>query len=170
MECSLPGSSVHGILQARILEWVAMLSSRGSSQSRDRTHVFYNLPALASRFFTTSSIWEAWKWIYIHTYIDTWWLSGKKSACQWKKCRLDPWVGKIPWRRKWQPTPVFLPGKFHGQRSLVDYSPWSCKESDTTKQLSTHVHIHICMYIHVCVPVCVCMTESLCCTPDTSIV
>ena len=36
----------------------------------------------------------------------------------------DPWVGKIPWRRKWQPTPVFLAGKFHGQRSLVGYSPW----------------------------------------------
>ena len=36
----------------------------------------------------------------------------------------DPWVGKIPWRRKWQPAPVFLPGKFHGQRSLVSYSPW----------------------------------------------
>ena len=38
-----------------------------------------------------------------------------------------PWVGKIPWRRKWQPTPVFLPGKSHGQRSLVGYSLWSCK-------------------------------------------
>ena len=37
----------------------------------------------------------------------------------------DPWVGKIPWRRKWQPTPAFLPGEFHGQRSLVHYSPWS---------------------------------------------
>ena len=38
--------------------------------------------------------------------------------------RFHPWVGKIPWRRQWQPTPVFLPGKFHGQRSLVGYSPW----------------------------------------------
>ena len=36
----------------------------------------------------------------------------------------DPWVRKIPWRRKWQPTPVFLPGKSHGQRSLGGYSPW----------------------------------------------
>ena len=42
---------------------------------------------------------------------------------------------KIPWRRKWQPTPVFLPGKSHGQRSLVGYSPWGCKESYTTEQL-----------------------------------
>ena len=44
----------------------------------------------------------------------------------------NPWVGKIPWRRKWQPTPVFLPGKSNGQRNLVGYSPWDCKESDTT--------------------------------------
>ena len=42
----------------------------------------------------------------------------------------DPWVGKIPWKRKWQPTPVLLPGKFHGQSSLVGYSPWHCKELD----------------------------------------
>ena len=44
-----------------------------------------------------------------------------------------PWVGKIPWRRKWQPTPVLLPGRSHGQRSLVGYSPWGHKELDTTK-------------------------------------
>ena len=47
----------------------------------------------------------------------SWWLSGKESPCQYRRCRrsrLDPWVGKIPWRRKWQPTPVFLPGKSHG--------------------------------------------------------
>ena len=48
---------------------------------------------------------------------------------------VQPWVGKIPWRRKWQPIPVFLPGKFHGLRSLVGYSSWGCKESDTTEQL-----------------------------------
>ena len=46
--------------------------------------------------------------------------------------RFDPWVGEIPWRRKWQSTPVLLPGKSHGQRSLVGYSPWGHKESDTT--------------------------------------
>ena len=47
--------------------------------------------------------------------------------------RFGPWVRKIPWRRNWQSTPVFLPGKSHGQRSLVDYSPWGHKESDVTK-------------------------------------
>ena len=46
-------------------------------------------------------------------------------------------IGKIPWRRKWQPTLVFLSGKSHGQRSLAGYSPRGCKESDRTKQLST---------------------------------
>ena len=45
----------------------------------------------------------------------------------------NPWVGKVPWRRKWQPTPVFLPGESHGWRSLVGYSPQGCKESDTTE-------------------------------------
>ena len=45
----------------------------------------------------------------------------------------DPWVGKIPWRRKWQPTPVFLLGESYGQRSLAGYSPWGCKESDTPR-------------------------------------
>ena len=48
-----------------------------------------------------------------------------------KRCRFDPWVEKISWRRKWQPTPVFLSGKSHGQRSLVGYSLWGHKESDT---------------------------------------
>ena len=49
--------------------------------------------------------------------------------------RFDPWAGKIPWRRKWQPTPVFMPGESHGQKSLAGYSPWGCKESDTTEHV-----------------------------------
>ena len=48
----------------------------------------------------------------------------------------DPWVGKIPWRKKWQPTPVSLPGKSCGPRSLVGCSPWGCKESGTTERLT----------------------------------
>ena len=54
----------------------------------------------------------------------SWWLSGEESTCQCRWCRFAPWVRKIPWRRKWQPTEVFLPGEFHGQRSLAIYSPW----------------------------------------------
>ena len=45
----------------------------------------------------------------------------------------DPWVKKIPWRRAWQPTSVFMPEEFHGQRTLVGYSPWGHKESDMTE-------------------------------------
>ena len=54
----------------------------------------------------------------------------------------DPWVLKIPWRRKWQPTPVLLPGKFRGQRSLVGYSTWGRKEMDMTECTHTHTHTH----------------------------
>ena len=51
-----------------------------------------------------------------------WWLSGKESTCQCRRNGLDPWVRKIPWKRKWQPTPLILPGKSYGQRSLGGYS------------------------------------------------
>ena len=55
----------------------------------------------------------------------------------------DPWVRKILWSRKWQPILVFLPGKFHGQRSRESYSPWSCKETDITEGAHTHTPLHI---------------------------
>ena len=65
------------------------------------------------------------------------------------------WVGKILWGRKWQPTPVFLPGKSHGQRRLAGYSPWGCKELDRTEQLhslttscSYFVDIHVCVCVY----------------------
>ena len=79
MGCSLPGSPVHGIFQARVLEWGAV-------------------------------------------------------ACRYQlgRPRLDSWVGKIPWRRKWQPTPGFLLGESHGQRSLAGYSTWGHKKLNTT--------------------------------------
>ena len=62
--------------------------------------------------------------------------SGKEAAHQCrrlKRCRFDPWVGKIPWKHEWQPTPVFLSGESHGQRSLAGYSPWGLKELDMTE-------------------------------------
>ena len=62
--------------------------------------------------------------------------SGKEPACQFRGCKrleFDSWLGKIPWRRAWQPAPVFLPGESHVQRSLVGYSPWGRKELDTTE-------------------------------------
>ena len=63
---------------------------------------------------------------------------GKEAACQCRRqtrCRFDPWVGKIPWRRAWQRTPVFLSGESHEQRSLVGHSPWGPKESDRTEEI-----------------------------------
>ena len=56
----------------------------------------------------------------------------KKIRLQYRRPGFSPWGGKIPWRMAWQPTPVFLPGKSHGQRSLAGYSPWGCRESDIT--------------------------------------
>ena len=60
-----------------------------------------------------------------------------KNSPAMRRCgrsrEFNPWVGKIPWKRKWQPPPVFLPGKSNGWRSLVGYSPWGCKELDTAK-------------------------------------
>ena len=69
--------------------------------------------------------------------------SDKESTGQCRRCRRlqsDPGVGKIPWRRPWQPTLLFLPGESHGQKSLVGYSPWGLKESDTTKHIHTRIH------------------------------
>ena len=57
-----------------------------------------------------------------------WWLSRKESTCQCRRHGFNPWVGKIPGRRKWQPTPVLLPWNSHGVKSLAGYSPWGHKE------------------------------------------
>ena len=118
MDSSLPGSNVHGILQARMLEWVAVPSSRGYSWLRD--------------------------WVYISCmWMDSLplshWENPRLMAQICLQCRrpgFDPWVGTILWRRKRQAIPVFLPGEFHGQRSLVDYNPWGHKELDMTEQLT----------------------------------
>ena len=167
VDCSPPGSSVHGILQARIPEWVAMLSSRGSSRPRERTHVSY-----------VSCI---GRWVFCSCFLPLvppgkgfpWSSVGKESACN----AGDPSLR----RRDRLPTPVFLgfPGGSdgkrsicnvgdlglipglgrspggehgnslqyswlenpHGQRSLAGYSPQGCKESDMTEQLSTAQHV-----------------------------
>ena len=112
-DCSLPGSTVCGILQARRLEQVAMPSSPGDLPYPGNEPTFLKSPTLAGRFFMASIISE-------------------EFTCQCGRPGFYHWVEKIPWRRKWQPTPVFLPGELHGQRSLANYSPWGPKESDTT--------------------------------------
>ena len=73
-------------------------------------------------------------------------ISGKEPTCQFRRHKrggFDPWVRKIPWRRKWQPTPVFLPRESHGQWYLVGCSPQDRKNWTQLKQLSTHTHTYV---------------------------
>ena len=67
-----------------------------------------------------------------------WWLRWQSVCLQYRNPGFDSWVGRIPWRRKWQPAPVLLPGKSLGRRILVGYSPWGHKESDTIERLHFH--------------------------------
>ena len=101
------------------------------------------------------------------------WLSCKESTCQCRRHGFDPWIGKIPWRRDWQPTPIFLPRESHGQRGLVGCYQWGCKESDTTEHahmqtptnIQTHTHLYsvlkifylgpslVVQWLRICLPV-----------------
>ena len=91
---------------------------------------------------------ELWTFIWVCTFCV---LSGitqirifvKSLHVGYRRPWFNPWVGKIPWRRKWQPTPVFLPGESHGQRTLAGYSPRGHKVSDMTEWLSMHACINI---------------------------
>ena len=109
-------------------------------------------PALAGGFFNTLPPGKPFD-----VYGSPGGASGKEPACQCrrrKRLGFDPWVGKIPWRRAWQPTPVILPRESHGHRSLAGYSPWGPEESDTTKatwRACTGIHIYICVCVCVCV-------------------
>ena len=155
MGCSPPGASANGILQARLLEWVAISSSRGSSWPRDWTHIsciscigrhfFFFLPLVLHRkpnnyvnhcYYSFSAkhgrTWKITKYNEINMGLH----GGNESACQCRRCKrcgFDPWVRKICWIRKWQSTPVFLLGKSNEKRSLVGYSPWGCRKSYTTE-------------------------------------
>ena len=89
---------------------------------------------------------NSWTWLWYWTELrygkhfrlfwgPLMWSIVKELTCQCrrrKRYRFDPWVRKMLWSRKWQPTPVFLAGESHGQRSLAGYNPWRCQESDTT--------------------------------------
>ena len=71
-----------------------------------------------------------------HTYIYIYTHTNIYIGLQCRRPGFDPWVGKIPWRKEWQPTAIFLPGEFHEQRSLAGYSPGACKEWEPTEQLT----------------------------------
>ena len=157
MDCNLLGSSVHGILQARIREWVAISFSKcwgckpGSSvkHSSSLILIFYwglvDLQCCVSfRYMNSDSVTyiNVYMCVHTHTHAYTSFLggtSGKELACQCRRHKTHqfvPWFGKIPWRRAWQPTPVFVPRVFHGQRSL-----WGTVAKNQTwlKWLSIHV-------------------------------
>ena len=92
-------------------------------------------PALAGGFFTTESPGKPLSFSDLLPYQPGAFLVAQmvKKLPATQETVFDPWVGKISWRREWQPTPEFFPGEFHGQRSLVGYSPGGHKESDTTE-------------------------------------
>ena len=95
----------------------------------------------------------------------------KEPSCHCRRCKrhgFDPWVGKITWRRKWQPTPVFLPVEFHGERSLESYGPKGHKESDTTEatwQLSSVMWWWWCLVAKSCPT----LDPMDCSPPDSSV-
>ena len=132
MNCGLPGSSVHGIFQARILEWVAISFSGDLPEPGIQPASPVSL-ALAGGFFTIRATREV---VYSLVYSFPYGWEGEESARNAGDGSSNPRLGRFPWRRKWQPTPVFLLGEFHGQRSLAGHSSWGPKESDTTKQLT----------------------------------
>ena len=122
LDCSLPGSSVHGIFQARILEWVATPFFRGSSRPRN----WIMVSCISSRFFT---IWATSYWASLVAQ------SVENLPAMWGTCvQYLVWEDPLeegmtnPLQYSWLENP-------HGQRSLVDCSPWSHKELDTTEQL-----------------------------------
>ena len=173
MDCSLPGSPVHSIFQARLLEWVARIlgwiaisSSRGFSWPRVQTCISC-VSCIAGRVLTAWTIrnnfynfyfdaillsclsfllvgrrsrnWDCFHWIHhpkstvqksnlgILSVVELPWWLGKRSACQCRRPWFDVWIGQIPWRRKWELTPLFLFGKSHRQRSVVGYNLWGHK-------------------------------------------
>ena len=77
-----------------------------------------------------------------------WWLRWLRICLQCGRPGLRPLVGKIPWRMEWLPTPVYLPGEFHGQMSLVGYSPWAHKESGTTERLTLLLYFQDSCFIY----------------------
>ena len=167
--------TVCGILQARILEWVAFPFSSRSSQPRD----WIQFSCIEGRFSAGKksacnagdpgsipgwgrccgeSLSFQYSWASTCNTEDLSWIlwlgqypgEGKDYTLQYeclriclhcRRLRFDSWVRKIPWRRAWQPIPVFLPGEFHGQRSLAGYRPLGHNKSDVAKA-TEHVCIH----------------------------
>ena len=123
IDCSLPSSSIHGIFQARVLEWVA-ISFSGYRRLR----------------MTDENEAEQEIWGQING--DPLWPVQVTLQQTIVKFLLGKELIYIHFWRKWQPTPVLLPGKCHGRRSLIGYNLWYCKESDITERLHFHFIYH----------------------------
>ena len=124
MDYSPPGSSVHSAFLARTLQWVAIFFFKGHSWPKDWTSISHIL-CTAGRFFTIEPLGWASQVVLV--------VKNLPANAGDMRCRFDLWVGKIPWRKEWQPTLEFLPGESHGQRSLVGYSLWGRTELDMTE-------------------------------------
>ena len=97
--------------------------------------------SLAASWMETLGFHHCFIWLIpTHTVVLPWWLRWERICLQCGRLRFNPWVGKIPWRRECLPTPVLLPRKFYGQKSLADCSPWAHKELDTVVLRHTHTH------------------------------
>ena len=130
--------------------WIYISSWEGNMAAMEVVHRLSNKNFHLSRLVwllpltgapSASSRGQQWPLIWHHSFPGG--SEGKESIClQYRRPRFNTWVGKFPWRRKWQPTPVFLPEEFHGQRSLAGYSPLGCKKSDTTEQLTLSLYFY----------------------------
>ena len=125
---------------AKSLSLGSLQSIKQNALLDDSTLLIFTYPVLCDWLdFKNLTLYHSYLFCIIR-YFQCGLLSSKESACQFKRLwrhRFYPWVRKISWRKAWQPTPVFLPGESHGQRSLAEYSPWGCKELDTTEAHGT---------------------------------
>ena len=143
-----------------LIQWILASLQEGTSKDQPGSHLGSEFPLRNSCLWTAwghSLGWELllpWPLLELNPSCDyiPGGLEGKASACNTGDLGFNPWVRKIPWRRKWRLTPAPLPGKSHGRRTLVGYSPWGHKESDTTEQRHTWLP-HSCQtYWYHCSP------------------
>ena len=157
------------------IAWTMDAKSSKTPGLRAWLHPISTADGLWFRYLQNGKTWPAAPWLNKRDVVMAWsWTSfslGARHEKSWgvpgatsgkeptfqcmrhkrgKRWGFSPWVGKIPWRRAWQPTPAFLPGESHGQRSLVGYRPWGRKESETTERLSSSSNIHTHIFIYTC--------------------
>ena len=135
INCSPPGSPVHGDCSGKNTGVCSLSLLQGNFPTQELNQGLLHCKQI---HYPLSYQKSPYMYVCMYVYIMKFFpagSSGKESACQsrrFKRRRFNPWVRKIPWRRAWQPTPVFLPGESHGQRNLMGYSLLGHRESDKT--------------------------------------